>query len=209
VQRGRAPARATLPLLRPHRLPLPHPLLSLNPPPLPLPTLAPTHVPTVHSTPPSLLLPLPMSLLYTPSVDTPTPPDSARAWDGARSGRGRRRLCSARSRRTMRTTRGCAPRPLASHPPMAPMTLHAMACSFSLSRSLSLSLPSLSLSLSLTHTHTHTLSPSLFLSYERLDARTEHQQSYPLPPAPRIPPHQPLPHPHPHPTRLLRSLEMI
>ena len=33
-----------------------------------LPTVAPTHVPTVHS-PPSLLLPLPMSLLYTPSVD--------------------------------------------------------------------------------------------------------------------------------------------
>ena len=39
------------------------------PPPFPLPTVAPTRIPTVHSPPPSLLLPLPMSLLYTPSVD--------------------------------------------------------------------------------------------------------------------------------------------
>ena len=44
----------------------------------PFPTVAPTHVPTLHSLPPSLsrhappppslLLPLPMSLLYTPSL---------------------------------------------------------------------------------------------------------------------------------------------
>ena len=38
------------------------------PPPPPLPTVAPTHVPTVHSLSPSLLLPLPMSLLYTHSL---------------------------------------------------------------------------------------------------------------------------------------------
>jgi hypothetical protein len=34
----------------------------------PLPTVAPTRVPTVHSLPPSLLLPLPVSLLYTHSL---------------------------------------------------------------------------------------------------------------------------------------------
>ena len=38
-----------------------------GPPPRPLPTVAPTRVPTVHSLPPSLLLPLPVSLLYTHS----------------------------------------------------------------------------------------------------------------------------------------------
>jgi hypothetical protein len=39
-------------------------------PPAPLPTVAPTRVPTVHSLPPSpsLLLPLPVSLLYTHSL---------------------------------------------------------------------------------------------------------------------------------------------
>ena len=36
-----------------------------------LPTVAPTRVPTVHSLPPSLLLPLPVSLLYTSSVRCP------------------------------------------------------------------------------------------------------------------------------------------
>ena len=39
------------------------------PPPPPLPTVAPAHVPTVHS----LLLPLPMSLLYTHSLPTVAP----------------------------------------------------------------------------------------------------------------------------------------
>ena len=34
----------------------------------PPPTVAPTRVPTVHSLPPSLLLPLPVSLLYTHSL---------------------------------------------------------------------------------------------------------------------------------------------
>ena len=37
-------------------------------PPPPPPTVAPTRVPTVHSLPPSLLLPLPVSLLYTHSL---------------------------------------------------------------------------------------------------------------------------------------------
>ena len=36
--------------------------------PPPFPTVAPTRVPTVHSLPPSLLLPLPVSLLYTHSL---------------------------------------------------------------------------------------------------------------------------------------------
>ena len=49
----------------PHCCPYPCPYCTLTPS---LPTVAPTRVPTVHSLPPSLLLPLPVSLLYTHSL---------------------------------------------------------------------------------------------------------------------------------------------
>ena len=43
------------------------PAIVVRPPPPPLPTVFPTRVPTVHSRPPSLLVSLPVSLLYTHS----------------------------------------------------------------------------------------------------------------------------------------------
>jgi len=54
--------------------------------PPPLPTVALTRVPTVHSLPPSLLLPLPVSLLYTHSLPRKTVCLSAAVASAAREG---------------------------------------------------------------------------------------------------------------------------
>ena len=79
-------------------------------PPL-LPTVAPTRVPTVHSLPPSLLLPLPVSLLYTPSLplsQVASPPRSVASlsigWP--RRVRGKRKRHELRERRKLQGRQG-------------------------------------------------------------------------------------------------------